>query len=81
MSSARQLTIGFPRMYNERGERRAFLPALIGTLAEMGMRDAFDRERADWFGWRSGPDHTPALGLPAHLSPSAGPRTREAAAC
>jgi alanine dehydrogenase len=30
------LSIGFPRMYNEAGERRAFLPALVGTLAEMG---------------------------------------------
>ena len=31
------LTIGFPRMYNEPGERRAFLPHLIGQLAAMGV--------------------------------------------
>ena len=30
-------TFGFPRMYNEPGERRAFLPALVGTLAETGV--------------------------------------------
>jgi alanine dehydrogenase len=30
-------TIGFPRMYNEPGERRAFLPPLIGLLAGMGV--------------------------------------------
>jgi len=33
MTDDRRLTIGFPRMYNEPGERRAFLPALIGLLA------------------------------------------------
>ena len=33
----RQLSIGFPRMYNEPGERRAFLPSLIGLLADMGV--------------------------------------------
>ena len=33
MTSERQLTIGFPRMYNEPGERRAFLPPLMGLLA------------------------------------------------
>jgi alanine dehydrogenase len=37
MSDERQLTIGFPRMYNEPGERRAFLPSLVGLLAEMGV--------------------------------------------
>jgi alanine dehydrogenase len=36
MTSDRHLTFGFPRMYNEPGERRAFLPPLIGLLAEMG---------------------------------------------
>jgi len=30
----RRLTIGFPRMYNEPGERRAFLPPLAGLLAD-----------------------------------------------
>jgi alanine dehydrogenase len=30
-------TIGFPRMYNEPGERRAFLPPLIGQLASKGL--------------------------------------------
>jgi len=33
MADDRRLTIGFPRMYNEPGERRAFLPPLIGLLA------------------------------------------------
>ena len=37
MSSERQLTIGFPRMYNEPGERRAFLPSLMGLLANMDV--------------------------------------------
>jgi alanine dehydrogenase len=31
------LTIGFPRMYNEPGERRAFLPPLVGLLADMNV--------------------------------------------
>jgi alanine dehydrogenase len=31
------LTFGFPRMYNEPGERRAFLPPLIGLLAAMDV--------------------------------------------
>ncbi len=33
MTADRQFTFGFPRMYNEPGERRAFLPPLIGLLA------------------------------------------------
>jgi alanine dehydrogenase len=37
MSNERQLTIGFPRMYNEPGERRSFLPPLIGLLADMDV--------------------------------------------
>jgi len=37
MSNDGQLTIGFPRMYNEPGERRAFLPSLIGQLANMDV--------------------------------------------
>jgi alanine dehydrogenase len=37
MTSEQHLTIGFPRMYNERGERRAFLPGLMGTIADMGV--------------------------------------------
>ena len=37
MSTEGQLTIGFPRMYNEPGERRAFLPSLIGLLANMDV--------------------------------------------
>jgi alanine dehydrogenase len=32
-----ELTFGFPRMYNEPGERRAFLPPLMGLLADMGV--------------------------------------------
>jgi alanine dehydrogenase len=37
MSTERRLSIGFPRMYNEPGERRAFLPPLIGLLAAMDV--------------------------------------------
>ena len=37
MANDRGLTIGFPRMYNEPGERRAFLPPLIGLLASMDV--------------------------------------------
>jgi alanine dehydrogenase len=37
MTNDRQLTIGFPRMYNEPGERRAFLPSLVGMLAGMDV--------------------------------------------
>ena len=37
MANDRALTIGFPRMYNEPGERRAFLPPLIGVLANMDV--------------------------------------------
>ena len=37
MANDRGLTIGFPRMYNEPGERRAFLPALVGLLAGMDV--------------------------------------------
>ena len=36
MTSDRTLTFGFPRMYNEPGERRAFLPPLMGLLAGAG---------------------------------------------
>jgi alanine dehydrogenase len=37
MANDRGLTIGFPRMYNEPGERRAFLPTLIGLLANLDV--------------------------------------------
>ncbi len=37
MITEHHLTFGFPRMYNEPGERRAFLPSLIGLIAEMGV--------------------------------------------
>ena len=37
MANEHGLTIGFPRMYNEPGERRAFLPPLVGMLAEMDV--------------------------------------------
>jgi alanine dehydrogenase len=37
MAPDHELTIGFPRMYNEPGERRAFLPPLIGLLANKGV--------------------------------------------
>jgi alanine dehydrogenase len=37
MTADRTLTFGFPRMRNEVGERRAFLPPLMGTLGELGV--------------------------------------------
>jgi alanine dehydrogenase len=37
MATDKRLTIGFPRMYNEPGERRAFLPSLVGLLADMDV--------------------------------------------
>ena len=37
MANDRGLTIGFPRMYNEPGERRAFLPPLMGVLASLDV--------------------------------------------
>ena len=37
MTDNHRLAIGFPRMYNEPGERRAFLPPLIGLLANMDV--------------------------------------------
>jgi alanine dehydrogenase len=37
MANERGLTIGFPRMVNEPGERRAFLPPLVGLLASMDV--------------------------------------------
>jgi alanine dehydrogenase len=40
MTEDRRLTVGFPRMYNEPGERRAFLPPLMGMLGELGI-DAY----------------------------------------
>ena len=40
MTAERTLTFGFPRMRNEAGERRAFLPDLMTVLAELGV-DAY----------------------------------------
>ena len=37
MANDRGLTIGFPRMYNEPGERRAFLPPLMAMLGNMDV--------------------------------------------
>ena len=37
MANEHGLTIGFPRMYNEPGEHRAFLPPLVGLLAGMDV--------------------------------------------
>ena len=37
MANDNRLTVGFPRMYNEPGERRAFLPPLCGLLAGMDV--------------------------------------------
>ncbi len=42
MANEAGLTIGFPRMYNEPGERRAFLPSLVGTLAALGVDVAIE---------------------------------------
>jgi len=36
MDGLQDLTFGFPRMHKEDGERRDFLPALIGTIANRG---------------------------------------------
>ena len=36
MEPDRRLTIGFPRMYNEPGERRAFLPSLMASITAAG---------------------------------------------
>jgi alanine dehydrogenase len=35
-NARRRLTIGFPRMHKEPGERRDFLPPLVGLLAALG---------------------------------------------
>ena len=40
MTDDRRLTVGFPRMYNEPGERRAFLPPLMAMLASLDV-DAY----------------------------------------
>jgi alanine dehydrogenase len=37
MTDDRRLTVGFPRMYNEPGERRAFLPPLMAMLAGLDV--------------------------------------------
>jgi len=37
MANDSRLTVGFPRMYNEPGERRAFLPPLCGLLASLDV--------------------------------------------
>ena len=37
MANEAGLTIGFPRMYNEPGERRAFLPALVGRSRSLDV--------------------------------------------
>lgn len=36
MAGVQDLTFGFPRMHKEAGERRDFLPSLIGTIANLG---------------------------------------------
>ncbi len=36
MTTKRHITVGFPRMHREPGERRDFLPPLIGLLAAIG---------------------------------------------
>lgn len=37
MANDSRLSVGFPRMYNEPGERRAFLPPLCGLLASLDV--------------------------------------------
>ncbi len=39
----RALSVGFPRMHREPGERRDFLPALVETLAGLGCRVLVER--------------------------------------
>ena len=43
-------SIGFPRMQNEIGEKRVFLPEFIQHLAELGARVCIE----DGYGARSG---------------------------
>ena len=43
MTSDRRLTVGFPRMHREPGERRDFLPPLIGLLAANGAEVHVER--------------------------------------
>jgi alanine dehydrogenase len=47
----RQLTFGFPRMYNEPGERRAFLPPLMGLLAQTGVEVFVERGSGTGMGY------------------------------
>ena len=46
----RGLTFGFPRMHRESGERRDFLPDLVGAVAGIGARASWSR-RASAPGW------------------------------
>jgi alanine dehydrogenase len=50
MTSERPLTFGFPRMYNEPGERRAFLPDLMGLLGDMGAEVFVESGSGDGMG-------------------------------
>lgn len=70
MTGERNLTFGFPRMRNEPGERRAFLPALMGTLTEMGV-DVFV-EAGSGSGMGIGDDVYRAVSPRVHIVDEAG---------
>jgi alanine dehydrogenase len=48
------LTFGFPRMHKEAGERRDFLPPLIGTLARLGCDVAIEDGIGSAMGYTDG---------------------------
>ena len=58
-----RLTIGFPRMRKEPGERRDFLPPLLGKLIHHGAEIVVERGIGSGMGYRD-PDYT---GLDRHV--------------
>lgn len=51
-ASPRPLTFGLPRMHKEEGERRDFLPPLVGKLADLGAQVSVEREIGSGMGLR-----------------------------
>jgi alanine dehydrogenase len=51
MTEQRRPSFGFPRMYNEPGEKRAFLPSLMATLAELGADVCVETGSGDGMGY------------------------------
>jgi alanine dehydrogenase len=51
MTEQRRPSFGFPRMYNEPGEKRAFLPSLMATLAEIGADVCVEAGSGDGMGY------------------------------